>query len=338
MICKVSQTIEKYNMFSGVKTVAVGVSGGADSMCLLEILSKLKQEYDIIPEAVHVNHNIRGQEALRDQILVEEYCRKLGIKCKVYSVDIPSLSIEMGIGEEECGRIKRYECFAEVGSDCIATAHTLSDSIETMMFNLIRGTGAKGLCGIPPVRDSIVRPLIDCSREEIEAYCRENEIPYIVDSTNLTDEYTRNFIRHNIVGKFSSVNENYFGALSGVMEILRSENDYLEKSRDDLLSGAYTEKGYKVSAFADAHPAVRRRALAYILDKQMHKDVEKRHVDLVDKAILNGSGKIELSKGFYIILKDDIISFESEKIIADKWEAKCENNTFTTNLYSLKRG
>ena len=330
MICKVRQTIEKYNMFSDAKTMVVGVSGGADSMCLLEILSKLKQEYGIVVKVIHVNHNIRGQEALRDQTLVENYCRKLGIKCTVYSLDIPKLSKELGIGEEECGRIKRYECFAESGCDCIVTAHTLSDSIETMMFNLIRGTGTKGLCGIPPVRDNIVRPLIDCSRDEIETYCRENNVPYIIDSTNLTDNYARNFVRHNIVGNFPGVNKNYFGALSSAMEIIRSENDYLDKCKDELLNSAFTEIGYKASVFACADPAVRHRAIAHILDERMLKDVEKRHIDLVDATIIKGEGKIEVSKGLYVILKGDIISFENEKAVADKWVVSCENNTFIT--------
>ena len=330
MICKVRQTIEKYNMFSDAKTMVVGVSGGADSMCLLEILSKLKQEYGIVVEVIHVNHNIRGQEALRDQTLVEDYCRKLGIMCTVHSLDIPKLSKEMGIGEEECGRIKRYECFAVSGCDCIATAHTLSDSIETMIFNLIRGTGTKGLCGIPPVRDNIVRPLIDCSRDEIETYCHENDIPYVIDSTNLTDDYTRNYVRHNIVGNFSEINKNYFGALSSAMEILRSEHDYLDKCKNELLNAAFTENGYKISVFAGADPAVRHRAIAHILDMRMLKDTEKRHIDLVDAAIIKGEGKIEVSKGLYVVLKDDIISFETEKSVADKWVVSCENNTFIT--------
>ena len=168
MICKVRHTIKKFGLLDGVSSLAVGVSGGADSMCLLEILSKLKLEYGIILKAVHINHNIRGEEALRDQKLVEDYCKALGVECLVYSVDIPALSKEMGIGEEECGRIKRYECFSEAECDAVATAHSLSDSIETLVFNLVRGTGTKGLCGIPPRRDSVIRPLIDCSRKEIE--------------------------------------------------------------------------------------------------------------------------------------------------------------------------
>ncbi len=338
MICKVRRTIEKYNLVSDIKSIVVGVSGGADSMCLLEILSKLKQEYDIILKVVHVNHNIRGQEALRDQALVEDYCRKIGVECIVYSVDIPALSKEMGIGEEECGRIKRYECFAEANCDLIATAHTLSDSIETMIFNLIRGTGVKGLCGIPPKRDNIIRPLIDCSRDEIEAYCCVNDIPYIVDSTNLTDDYTRNFIRHNIVANFAKINENYCSAISGAMETLRTENDFLDKCKYDLLNSAQTENGYKASLFASASPAVRRRSVAYLLEKHMHKDVEKRHIDLVDSVIINGAGKIELAKGLYLIVKNGIISFEAETETSEKWESTCKDNLFLTpcGIFSIE--
>lgn len=330
MICKVRQTVERYKLLSDAKSIAVGVSGGADSMCLLEILSKLKSEYDIILKVVHVNHNIRGEEALRDQHLVEEYCRKIGVECIVHSVDVPSLSKQMGIGEEECGRIKRYECFAEADCDLIATAHTLSDSIETMVFNLIRGTGTKGLCGIPPKRDNIVRPLIDCSRDEIEVFCRDNGIPYVVDSTNLTDDYTRNFIRHNIIGSFVKVNESYGNAVSGAMEILRSENDFLNGCKGDLLYEAKTENGYKLSVLASVHPALRRRALAYILEQHMQKDVEKRHIELADSATVNGSGKIELAKGLYFTVSDGIISVESEREAAQSWESACKENSFST--------
>ena len=330
MICKVRQTVERYNLFSDAKSIAVGVSGGADSMCLLEILNKLKSEYDIILKVVHVNHNIRGEEALRDQLLVEKYCKQIGVECIVHSVDVPTLSKELGIGEEECGRIKRYECFAGAGCDLIATAHTLSDSIETMVFNLIRGTGTKGLCGIPPKRDNVIRPLIDCNRNEIEDFCRDNDIPYVVDSTNLTDDYTRNFIRHNIIADFSKVNESFSSAFSGAMEILRGENDFLNECKDGFLDSAKTENGYDASSFASAHPALRRRAIACILEQHMQKDVEKRHIDLANAAITKGSGKIELAKGLYFTVSDGTVSVESEKKAAQIWECTCEESCFST--------
>ena len=330
MICKVRNTIEKYGLLDGVSTLAVGVSGGADSMCLLEILSKLKQEYDIIIKAVHVNHNIRGDEALRDQKLVEDYCLKLGIDCRVYSVDIPALAKEMGIGEEECGRLMRYECFDNMGCDAAATAHTLSDSIETMMFNLIRGTGLRGLCGIPAKRDNIIRPLIDCARSEIEDYCHKNGIDYITDSTNLTDDYTRNFVRHNIVANFGKVNPAFESAIGSAMETLRIENESMENSKDALLRLSETTDGYKLSVLSQTDSAIRRRAIADILGIYMKKDVEKRHIDLLDSAVIKGEGKIEIAKDLYAIVSDGIISIRPETTATPEWECDCIDNVFAT--------
>lgn len=337
MICKVRNTIEKYGLLKDVGSLAVGVSGGADSMCLLEILSKLKDEYDIILKAVHLNHNIRGEEALRDQKTVEAFCKKLGVDCFVYSVDIPALAKEMGIGEEECGRIKRYECFQDVGCDAVATAHTLSDSIETAVFNLIRGTGAKGLCGIPARRDNIIRPLIDCSRSEIEEYCTENNILYVTDSTNLTDDYTRNYIRHNIITSFSKVNQNFESAIAGTLETLRCENAYMEKCADDLLELSKAEDGYNISVLNSADIALRRRVLAKILGQYMTKDIEKRHIDLLDKAVASGNGKIEISKDLYIAVSDDIMSLQSSENQCEKWSCKIDSGIFRTpyGSYSL---
>ncbi len=329
MICKVRITIEKYVLLNGVSTLSVGVSGGADSMCLLEILSKLKQEYDIIIKAVHINHNIRGDEALRDQKMVEDYCQKLGIDCRVYSVDVPALTKKMGIGEEECGRLKRYECFDNMGCDAVATAHTLSDSIETMMFNLIRGTGLRGLCGIPAKRDNIIRPLIDCTRGEIEDYCHKNGIDYVTDSTNLTDDYTRNFVRHNIVANFSKVNPAFASAISSAMETLRIENESMENSKDAVLRLAETTDGYKTSVLSQTDSAIRRRAIADILSRYMNKDIEKRHIDLLDSAVMKGEGKIEIAKDLYAIVSDGLISIKPETTATPEWECECIDNVFS---------
>ncbi len=330
MICKVKCTIEKFGLLKGVTSLAVGVSGGADSMCLLEILSKLKSEYSIILKAVHLNHGIRGEEALRDQRTVEDFCKKLGVECLSFSLDIPAISKEMGIGEEECGRIKRYECYNLASCDAVATAHTLSDSIETMMFNLIRGTGTKGLCGIPSRRDNIIRPLMECTRKEIEAYCDENEIPYITDSTNLSDDYTRNFIRHNIIPNFSKVNENFEGAISSAMETLRAENDFMENCKETLLKLSYNGNGYKIDPLTLAHSAVRRRAIAEILSLNMPKDIEKRHIDLVDSAILKGEGKIEITKDLYIVVSDGIMFLQGNEPKGEEWQTEEKDGMFET--------
>ncbi len=338
MICKVKSTIEKHHMLDNVKSVAVGVSGGADSMCLLDILSKLKEEYAIIVKAVHLNHAIRGEEALRDEMAVKAYCEKKGIELLCFHKNIPYLAKEMRLGEEECGRAVRYACFKEADCDAIATAHTLSDSIETMLFNLLRGTGTKGLCGIPPVRDgNIIRPLIDCTREEIETYCAENEIPFVTDSTNLSDDYTRNYIRHNITDKFSRVNESFASNIASALSVLRSENAFLEQCAEELLISAETEGGIKASVLVLAHEAIRKRAIAKLLEGRMSKSTEKRHIDLADEMLFKGEGEIQLSRDLYISLRGDIISFHKPKKLPEEWSCLPEGGVFSTpyNVFEL---
>lgn len=331
MICKVKNTIEKYRMLTGAKSVAVGVSGGADSMCLLHILSRIKEEYGIILKAVHINHGIRGEEALRDENLVREYCNKLGIELLVFQKDIPYLAKEMGLGEEECGRVVRYECFALAQCDAVATAHSLSDSIETMLFNLIRGTGVRGLCGIPPVRkDNIIRPLIDCTREEIETYCSENRVPYITDSTNLTDNYKRNFIRHNIIPLFSQINENYAENIASTLDILRGESNFVDSHAMMLITDSECSEGYRREYFLAADISIRKKAIAMLLGERMSKSVERRHIDLADSLILSGEGKIELSKDLYICVRDDIITFLRPVVMPEEWQCSCLDGKFIT--------
>ncbi len=187
-------------------TVVVGVSGGADSVCLLHFLSTIRGEYDIVLKAVHINHGIRGEEAERDEIFVKSLCEKLCVELFTFHRDVPSLAKEFGLGIEECGRRVRYEAFSSLNADKIAVAHTSSDNFETVLFNLIRGTSLTGISGIKPKRDKIIRPLINITRSEVEDYCAENELDYIIDSTNLSTEYTRHKIRHNVIPILKSIN------------------------------------------------------------------------------------------------------------------------------------
>ena len=317
MICKVIETVEKYRLFENVKSVAVGVSGGADSMCLLHILSSLKDEYGITLKAVHINHNLRGEEALRDESLVREYCREKGIELTVHSVDIMALSAEKGVGTEECGRKVRYECFEKAGCDAVAVAHSLSDSIETTVYNLLRGTGLKGLCGIPVKRKpNIIRPLIFCTREEIEAYCEKEKIPYITDSTNLKDDYTRNYIRHKIIPSFAQVNSSYESNISRACSVLSEENAFMEECAYRLLRHAKTDGGYDAEMFYDAHPAVRKRAILLLLRERMNKQPLYVHVELIDSIIEGCGGTVEITAGIYAVVKKGVLSFTktAEKI------------------------
>lgn len=308
MICKVRNTIERYSMLQGVKSVAVGVSGGADSMCLLHILNTLKDEYGYILKAVHINHNLRGEEALRDENFVRAFCCKEQIELVVHSKDIRSLAKEKGLCEEECGRVIRYECFDKAGCDVVAVAHSLTDSIETLVFNMIRGTGVKGLCGIPAKREpNIIRPLIECTRCDIEKYCTDNSLEYITDSSNLTDDYTRNFIRHNIVGKFSGVNQGFENNFLSLMNIVAVENDYISEQAKALMFKCKKEKGYDAHVLKGAHQALRKRVISLILNELMQKSVASKHIELVDDIIVRENGQVEIAKDLYICVDNGIM-------------------------------
>lgn len=338
MICKVKNTIEKHGLFTDVRSIAVGVSGGADSMCLLDVLSRLKDEYGIILKAVHINHNLRGEEALRDENFVRDYCENHGIDLEVFSIDISALSKKNSLSEEECGRIERYRCFTYAGCDVVATAHTLSDSIETMLFNLARGTGLKGLCGIPVKREpNIVRPLIECTRQEIEEYCKENNVPYITDSTNLTDDYTRNHIRHNLVPDLTVINKSYEKSFLRCFNSLCDDEEYLNSETMKLIEACREADVYNAEVLKNSPSALRKRALAYILKEKMNKSIESKHIDLINEAVMNSRGKVEVASDFYAEVNSGVLCFCSASVLPTEWKSSFNNGKAVTNkgIFSL---
>lgn len=318
MICKIRQVIDKHYMINNGDSIAVGFSGGADSVCLLHVLTCLKDEYDIVLKAVHINHNIRGDEALRDEKFCKEFCQKNGVEFVSFSVDVPALAKEKGISEELCGRQIRYQCFHKLGTDKIAVAHTLSDSAETLLFNLARGTGMKGICGISAVRDNIIRPLIECTREEIEAYCEANGLPYMTDSTNLSDDYTRNKLRHGVIPVLKSINPSFERNILRLTQNIRLENDFIETEVFDLIESSVVSGGYSRSVLFSAHPAVYKRAVASIIASNSEKDIEDKHISLCLSVLKAGKGAVEISKGTYFCADSDKIYIDTAKNTENK--------------------
>lgn len=200
---KVFQYIQKYKMIEENDSIIVGVSGGADSVCLLFVLLELRERIPFSIKVVHIEHGIRGQDSLDDADFVDNLCKEKGIPFYLYPADVVKAARDKKISVEEAGREARYEAFADVmerfGGNKIAVAHHANDQAETILWNLVRGSGLKGLCGTRPVRDCIIRPLLGTSRSEIEAYLRERKIPYRTDSTNLSDDYTRNKLRLHVL-------------------------------------------------------------------------------------------------------------------------------------------
>lgn len=206
---KVLKTVEKYNMLSKGDRVLIGVSGGADSIALLEFFVSVKEKYDLDICVAHIEHGIRGEDSVSDAEFVENYCKKLGVKFYLKTIDAPNLAKKAKMGVEEYSRMARYDFFNTIECDKIATAHNLTDNIETLLFRLARGTGLKGACSIPAVRGKIIRPFIEVSSSEIRKWCNDNNIPYRVDCTNSDSAYSRNLIRLEILPLFEKLNANY---------------------------------------------------------------------------------------------------------------------------------
>lgn len=217
--------LRQYSLFSQGDRIAVGVSGGADSVALLRFLAALRPQFGWDLVVCHIHHGLRGAEADRDECFVRALAEQLGLPCAVSRIDAAALALRDHISVEEAGRTARYAFFAQTAGEGgrIATAHTLDDSIETVLMNLVRGTGLRGLCGIPRTRGNIVRPLLDCTRAEVEDYLGALGQPYCTDSTNLTDDYTRNRIRHDILPRLCALNPNFPGAMARMLPRLAAQ-------------------------------------------------------------------------------------------------------------------
>ncbi len=287
----VLSVIKKYNMLENCDRIVVGLSGGADSVCLLSVLNSLKAEYGFSLVAAHINHGIRGAEAQRDEESCKRLCESLDVPLEILHADIPTLSKQQGIGEEECGRIVRYDFFRSLAGERgkIATAHNLNDNAETLLLNLVRGAGSKGACGIPPVRDNIIRPLIETDRKSIETYCEENELQYVTDSTNLECEYSRNKIRIKVLPTLCEINQNAVGALSGFASRMREQEAFLESVVNEKYAQCVKNSEFYEAEFSALDIFLKKRIAGRFLSELSHGEVEAKHID--DFLRFVGSGK-----------------------------------------------
>lgn len=294
MTYKVAKTISEHNMISSGDTVGVGLSGGADSVALLHILATNKEKFAIKKLiAVHVHHGIRGSEADRDLDFSRNLCEKLNVEFIHFNIDVPAESEKTGESLEECARRLRYECFEMVNCNKFATAHNLNDNAETLIFNLARGSSLLGLCGIPYTRERYIRPLLDCTRDEIEAYLNENNLDFVTDSTNLSDDYTRNKIRHKILPLLYELNPSFDKAFTRCTESVRLAEDYIFQSAEEKLNSSRKDGYYDCSAFEECHTAVKNQIISLILKEQNVKDISREHILAVLHIIENG-GKASL--------------------------------------------
>lgn len=237
MINRINEAVCRYGMEKIYGGAIVGFSGGADSGALLHYLKDRCSNL----LAVHINHKIRGEEAERDEAFCRSVCEKYGVELRVFKIDIPAIAKERRQGLEETAREERYRVFKEILKDnprygCIVTAHNANDNGETVVFNLARGTGINGLCGIKPVVGDVYRPLIYSTRDDIIKYCRDNNIEYVTDSTNEDTDYTRNRIRHEVLPELLKINSGFLNSCIRLGEILRRDEEYISREAEAVVS------------------------------------------------------------------------------------------------------
>ncbi len=338
MIAAVKNTIVRRGMLSNGAHVIVGLSGGADSVSLLASLLELREELGITVSALHIHHGIRGEEADGDLNFCRRLCEGLGVELQWMRLDIPAIAAERSIGLEQCGRECRYEQFAAAALEknaVIATAHTLSDSAETVLFNLARGSGLSGVCGIPPVRQircengsevTVIRPLIDVTREDVEAYCKDKRLSYVTDGTNADNTYRRNLIRNRVIPALRDVNPSLHTAIGRFTECAAQDSALLDEMAANALARCVTadEKGalaYKARSLAAMPESIMRRCIMLIAAKQ-NCTPEYSQIMLCRRCITEGSGAVMLSRGVRLCVSNGLVYTDSgaAKIVTGQWE------------------
>lgn len=323
--------------------VVAGVSGGADSVCLLFVLTEWAKRVPLELAVVHVNHGIRA-EAAQDARYVEQLCQERGIPFYLTEENVHRKAADWKCSEEEAGRRVRYEAFAkaaeEFGAGKIAVAHNSNDRSETMLFHLFRGSGLKGLGSIQPVRENIIRPLLCLERREIENYLREQNISYCQDITNSGDDYTRNRIRHHILPYVEAeIAQGCVKHMTQTAEMLSETEDYLEQQTKAAIAMCVKERGqfYKVSVpdLLQQHSVIQKRVLHSMVKSLApgQKDISYVHIqDLLGLFTGEGNRMVCLPFGIRGRREYDMVVIERVQEEANDFSIPEERNRQETGL------
>ncbi|MCI9273797.1 MAG: tRNA lysidine(34) synthetase TilS [Clostridiales bacterium] len=317
------RVIEQYGMLPQGSSVVVGFSGGADSTALMHFLWRLSQKRNIFITAAHVNHCLRGEDSQQDEQFVRNWCGQRGIPLCVKQVDLKREAQILGCGLEECGREIRYAFFQQLAGErnaVIATAHTLSDSVETILLHLAQGSGIRGLAGIPPVRENIIRPLIETTREEVEQYCLNHALAYQTDATNFSKEYSRNRIRLEVVPRLKMINPSLEKTLLRTMRTAEEDEAFLSRLAAKALEEAKEQSGYRVQRLRDLPSPIRGRAVKSLAQQAGAGRIETRHIEKLCQLLEESRGGITLPGGIELEIKDGYLRERMEPMALKLWE------------------
>ena len=349
LIHKVLNTIKKYQLIEAGDILVLGVSGGPDSITMLDILLKIKQEKQIAFDFVvaHVNHMIR-EEANEDEEFVKKYCIKNNIQFFSKSIDVQKIANTNKISTEEAGRYVRYAFFDEVLEKMhgtkIAIAHNKNDKVETIIMNELRGCGIQGLKGIEPVREHYIRPLIECERKEIEEYCMENHIEPRMDKTNFENIYTRNKIRNVVIPYIQQeFNPNIIATIDRLSNLVTEQESYIQKQVEKVYEDIVLEEKINVYSirkniitteqdkkdicdkayiilnlkeFNKQEKVIKSNLILYTITRLFHttQGIEKIHIEDIIKLCANNIGNKFLmpNKNLKLFIKNGKIKFSKE--------------------------
>ena len=323
----VLKTIKKYNLIQQNDKIVCAVSGGPDSICMLDILRRIKEEnkinFDIV--VCHINHMIR-EEATADEQYVESYCKKYDIPFFAKKVDVKKIAETNKQGTEEAGRKVRYDFFEEIfqkeNATKIAIAHNKNDKIETIIMNVFRGSGISGLRGIEPVRENkFIRPLIETERIDIEKYCEENNLNPRIDKTNFINDVTRNKIRNIAIPYIQNeFNPNFINTLNRLSEVITEEDEYMKKKIVEIYNKIKIREqdGFiilNLKEFNKQEEVIRKRLILLAITKAIGnaQNIEKVNIEDIIKLCSNNIGnkyltpnkniKISVGKGQVVFEK-----------------------------------
>ena len=332
---RITATLKTENMTAQIEQgVLVGFSGGADSVLLLCYLAEYRRRYreDLPILAAHVNHGIRGNEALRDENFSKSFADALSIEFISCNINVPAISKETGLGLEEAARNARYSIFSGLIASrkdisTIAIAHNSTDNAETVLMNILRGSGISGVCGIKPVRDNIIRPLIKISKSEITQLLEDNDIPYVTDSTNLSTDYSRNYVRNEIFPLLHRLSSNPESAITKLTENLRSDLDYLNTQALKFLQ-AHSDNKITNRELLELHPSIQAKVISMLVHEKCSSYPEEKHITSLRVLLSSDNFRYSLPGDYDFVCERGICTFSP----------KSNENKLSGQIFSLSRG
>ena len=336
-------------MLSPGDKVLVAFSGGADSSVLLDVLVRLSKELGISVSAAHLNHMLRGDDAMKDEEFARKKCSEYGIEFACERADVSGFAKQTGQSVELAARNIRYDFLRRAkekfGADKIATAHNANDNLETILFNISRGSGIDGICGIPPVRDDIIRPIIEITRTEIEEYAKEQKLQFCTDKTNDETIYSRNKLRHEAMPVLSEINPAAVENACRMSRLLRDDAEFLKAFAENAANEvSVSETACKREKLSALHDAMFGRVCEIFAKKALQREdytLEYKHISDIRKLSEGGtpSGELHLPAGLLVRCEYDKIVFEKkengEELLPQKLEIG--KNIYGGYVISLKK-